>query len=344
MRIKGNSITGAEVVVDGSIKTDLAGPIMIAFDITNLCNLKCVHCFNHSGEMQIDVITHDDRMNIIKQIIEMNPYLVCICGGETTCCDDLMDIIRELSRAIPVVNMVSNGYLFDEKLVQQLKSNNISNVQISLDGINSMQHDTFRGRLGSFDRAVNAIKLLKSNNIPVLTSLVPNKLNYNDTYEYFKFCSNLGVSSARCMPYLPMGRGGVDKGVGEKLLLNNEESYIFQRQLMKAMIDFPMLGIEWGDPIDHMYRQPANADEGMNSYGMEIKSNGDIGVSAYFPITVGNCLKHTLKNYWDSGYNKIWSDKTIRNMMKEIKNIEDFKKLSLMEPYHIDLLEEKYEI
>lgn len=337
MEIKGNVVTINEVYPDINIKTSLVAPIMVAFDITNRCNLKCVHCFNHSGENDEDVLSHEDRLNIVNQIIELKPYLVCICGGETTCCNDLFEIIEKLAENIPTVNMVSNGYLIDENVVKKLKKANITNVQISLDGINSIQHDTFRGKMGSFDKAVNAIKLLRQENIPVLTSLVPNKLNYLDAYEYFKMCSELGVNSARCMPFLPMGRGG---SIGDNLILNNEEYFLFKRLLNKAVKDFPNMNIEWGDPIDHMYRQPENANHGMDSYCMEIKSNGDIGVSAYFPIYVGNCLKHTLKEYWDAGYNKIWADTRIQTKMKEIENIEDFRKFNSMEEINIDLVEE----
>lgn len=341
MEIKGNVVTISEVCVNTNLKTSLAAPIMVAFDITNRCNLKCVHCFNRSGENDNDVLSHEDRMNIVDQIIELNPYLVCLCGGETTCCSDLYQIIEKLSKKIPTINMVSNGYLIDKNTVKKLKEAKITNVQISLDGINSMQHDTFRGKLGSFEKAINAIKLLRYENIPVLTSFVPNKLNYLDTYNYFKLCNEIGVNSARCMPFLPMGRGG---SIGDKLILNNKEYFIFKRLLNKAISDFPTLLIEWGDPIDHMYRQPENANYGMDSYCMEIKSNGDLGVSAYFPIYVGNCLKHTLKEYWDAGYNKIWKNKNIQERMKKIENIEDFRKFNDMEKYVIDLCEDKNEI
>lgn len=137
------------------------------------------------------------------------------------------------------MNLVSNGYLIDENVAKRLKESGISNVQISLDGINPEQHDNFRGKYGSFDKAINAIKCLKKVGIPVMTSLVPNKLNYKDTYNYFKICKELKVISARCMPFLPMGRGD---SIGSKLLLNDEENNIFIQQLMSAKNN--ILGID----------------------------------------------------------------------------------------------------
>lgn len=342
VEIKGDVISSNSVVSNEYIKTDLAAPIMIAFDITNKCNFKCLHCFNHSGEnCYSDELGDADKMKVVEQIIELKPYIVCLCGGETTCCGVLFDIIKKLKQHIHTVNMVSNGYLITDSFAKKLKEAQITSVQISLDGINPEQHDTFRGHYGAFDHAINAINILNNNQIPVMTSLVPNKLNYRDTYNYFALCHKLKVRSARCMPYLPMGRG---KTLGEKLILNKKEFRTFIQQMLKAQEDFPELHIDWGDPVDHTYRLPRNAKLGMDSYYMDVKSNGDIGVSAYFPIFVGNCLKHSLKEYWLAGYNKIWNNTEIVKMMEEIQGIDDFRKLSDMKTYRIDLVENNYEL
>ncbi len=221
--IKGDVISSSKISVNNYIKTDLSGPIMVAFDITNRCNFKCLHCFNHSGEdIFDDELTDQEKLNVVDQIIELKPYLVCLCGGETTCCNVLISIIEKLSKHVPTVNIVSNGYLIDKKMAHNLKMAGVSSVQISLDGINAEQHDTFRGRYGAFEHAIQAVKNLREENITVLSSLVPNKLSYKDTYKYFKMCYELGIVNARCMPYLPMGRA---ESLADKLELNSEEYY-----------------------------------------------------------------------------------------------------------------------
>lgn len=338
LKIKGDVISSGYISGSPYIKTNLAAPIMVAFDITNKCNFKCLHCFNHSGEdLFPDELSDTEKLNVVEQIIELKPFLVCLCGGETTCCKVLLQIIEKLSPVVPSINMVSNGYLIDKEFALKLKKAGVSAVQISLDGINAEQHDTFRGHYGAFEHAINAMKSLREVGLPILTSLVPNKLNYLDTYKYFELCEKMGVLSARCMPFLPMGRG---QEIGNNLILNDDEYYIFYNQLLQAKNDFPNLTIEWGDPIDHTYRLPNNASLGLDTYSMDIRSNGDIGVSAYFPIVVGNCKKHTLKEYWDAGYNHIWNDKRIREMMNEITTIPDFNKLSNMKEYKTDIYKE----
>lgn len=343
LKIKGDVISSNTISGNLSTTTSLSAPIMIAFDITNKCNFKCLHCFNHSGEdVHSDELCNEEKIMVAKEVVKLKPYVVCICGGETTCCDVLYEILEILTPSVPTVNMVSNGYLITEQVAKKLKNLGISSVQISVDGINAEQHDTFRGHYGAFEHAIAAIKNLKKVDIPVMTSLVPNKLNYIDAYEYFKMCRDLGVAQARSMPYLPMGRGD---SIGKKLLLTKEEEYKFCQLLMKAKTDFKTINIEWGDPIDHMYRLPENASLGVETYSMDIRSNGDIGISAYFPIVVGNIKRHSLQEYWNAGYNKIWQNSKVLKTIREIENVNDFSKIASLTPINIDLVEgDSYEI
>lgn len=343
MKIKGDVISASAVSASTNIKTELSAPIMVAFDITNKCNFKCLHCFNHSGEnVHSDELDNIDKLEVVRQIIELKPYVVCICGGETTCCDILFEILESLTKVVPTVNMVSNGYLIDENIALKLKALHIGSVQISIDGINAEQHDTFRGHYGAFEHAVSAVKNLRKAGVNVMVALVPNKLNYKDAYEYFKMCRDIGASQARCMPFLPMGRGGE---VGSNLLLTKEEEYEFCQSMMRAKNDFKDLYIEWGDPIDHTYRLPDNAKLGIDAYSMDVRSNGDVGVSAYFPISVGNCKRHTLKEYWDAGYKKIWQNEEIIKTVRILENITDFNKLANLDKFDIDLVEgDNYEL
>ena len=39
-----------EVFIDLNHYRLMHGPIMVSFDITQRCNLRCVHCFNNSGD------------------------------------------------------------------------------------------------------------------------------------------------------------------------------------------------------------------------------------------------------------------------------------------------------
>lgn len=63
--------------------------------------------------------------------------------------------------------------MITEEVALKLKNEGINLVQISLDGINEIQHDTFRGYSGAFEKAILAIKRLTKIGVSVAVSTIP---------------------------------------------------------------------------------------------------------------------------------------------------------------------------
>ena len=284
------------------------GPLVIAYDITNKCNFKCLHCYNDSGKGKCDELTDEEAINVMHQVAELKPIVICFCGGEPLMRSDLiLKCLPIVSNHVSACNMVSNGYLLTQELANNLKSAGLNAIQFSLDGINDMQHDTFRGVKGSFERVLQAIIYAKRAGLGVDISISPNKLNCAYISKYIDFCFSLGVRAVRSMPLIPMGRGGKIN----HLILSSDE-YVTYQQAIQLKIEeykFKDLSIEWGDPVDHLHRMPTNSRAGMKTYSLEIKANGDIGPSTYFPIIFGNIRKHSIKEYWDAGFDNVWGHK-----------------------------------
>ncbi len=300
-----------------------AGPVSVSFDITSDCNLRCVHCLNNSGASSPrEDLSAAQKLDVARQIATLRPQLVCLCGGETLCCGNLLDIVDALYPHTGKIGMVSNGYALTAEKARQLKAHGVHHVQISVDGANAWQHDTFRGVAGSFDRAVNALRFLKDAGIPqTYVSLVPNKLNFRSLKEYAGLCRSLGVNTIRAMPFLPSGRG---RSVGRSLMLDEQEYFEFCRALVRLKGEYAgRLEFEWGDPLDHLRRMAFNAEHGLHTYVMEIKSDGALAATPYLPIVFGSCKKQTLKEYWDAGYNRIWEDKRFTSLTEKVQNIYD---------------------
>ena len=303
----------------------LSGPTSISLDVTTKCNLKCVHCFNNSGGVDSSQdLTNEELLNVSEQIVELSPMSVCLCGGEPLLRDNLFEIAKTISGNVGALNMVCNGYAMNQGIADKLAYYGFSMIQISLDGINRFQHDSFRGVRGAYERATNAIKYLKNAGIDkIATSLVPNLLNYKSFPEYVDMCCELGVDVIRIMPFIPMGRG---LSMGRNLILDEEQMFIFLRALSTAQVSYiGSITIEWGDPLDHMRRMPGNAFNDLMANSMEVKANGDISVTPYLPIVVGNVKKHSLKDYWEHGYNYVWRNPEILCHTEKIHNIYDFE-------------------
>lgn len=302
------------------------GPIFASIDVTGACNYNCLHCYNNSGQSLIDEMSDEELLRVADQIAELQPISICLCGGEPLMRKNIEDVVRIISNKNCAVNMVSNGSLLTKNKAYKLKKAGLHTLQISLDGVNSNQHDTFRGFPGAFDLATEAIKIGKEMGLTMVTSFIPNKLNVNSINDYLDYCCALGVTSARFMPLIPMGRGSnIDF-----LLLSSDEYYKLQVTLEKVKpyyIKKNML-IEWGDPIDHFSRMTINAKSDVKTVSLEVKANGNLTISTYIPIVVGNIRKHSIKEYWDAGYKDIWAKDKVVDFVSKIQNIYDINSLT----------------
>lgn len=81
----------------------------------------------------------------------------------------------------------------------------------------------------------------------------------------------------------------------------------------------------WGDPVDHLVRY---ADSKRLSTHVAVHANGDIVVSPYLNMVVGNVKRHSLAEYWASGLNSVWSLPFIRSQCSRILCTRDMDEVS----------------
>ena len=94
------------------------------------------------------------------QLAELGCRRTALIGGEVFMRRDWSVIAKALTDRGISVPIVSNGFLFTDALIGELKQAGIESVAISLDGPEGI-HDRFRQE-GSFQRAVRAIDELSA--------------------------------------------------------------------------------------------------------------------------------------------------------------------------------------
>ncbi len=233
----------------------LSGPIMISIDVTYRCNFRCKHCFNGSGAPMLgEELSDDELLEIAKSVGVLQPNVVCFCGGEpllrwAVLCD-ACKVIKSQS-PFTQVNLVTNGSLVTEIIASRLNSAGITTVQVSIDGPNSEIHDWFRNKPGSFNHAINSVKILRRAGLNVVVASAPHKRHLLRLEETIDLCRQLGVSEIRMQPIMPLGRA-IDN--------YNEivPSYFEYQKLSRKLQELKYQSIdngtvvEWGDPIDHL--------------------------------------------------------------------------------------------
>ena len=138
-------------------------PWAILLDPTSACNLHCKGCWAAEYGNKLN-LSYDEIDDIIHQGKEMGTYFYIYTGGEPLVRKkDLIKLCEKHSDAIFMC--FTNGTLIDEEFAQNmLKVKNFVPV-ISVEGFEEAT-DSRRGN-GTYQRAVNAMNLLKRNRLPL---------------------------------------------------------------------------------------------------------------------------------------------------------------------------------
>ncbi len=178
-------------------------PLTCVWEVTMGCNMRCGHCGSSCTEPLSDELNTEEAFYLIDQLKQIGLKWITLSGGEPLTRKDLPLLVKRLSQHSIIVNMITNGWLMNENIAGILKENGISTIAISIDGTEKI-HDSIR-RKGSFARAVNAFRILRSFGITVGAVTTVSKKNIDILPELRDQLIEMGVNSWQLQIGLPMG-------------------------------------------------------------------------------------------------------------------------------------------
>jgi radical SAM protein with 4Fe4S-binding SPASM domain len=212
--------------------------ISIYFNITNRCNLKCIHCGLSSGIASERELTFQEIKNVIDDACKLGLRYVTLIGGEPFSRKDLIKIVQEFVNHDVRVAISTNGTLLTPTIVAELRNLPREKIfiGISLDGATSYTHDTFRGMNGAFNLTLRGIRLVSENKIPLLIQTVLTKNNIFEINEIMSIAFRCGAWYRIIPSILATGRG---KAVASDLNLPIESLLKFCALLFKKKKALP---------------------------------------------------------------------------------------------------------
>ena len=214
-------------------------PNMASLKVTADCNLRCKHCY-YSGEPSTytpnDDFSTDDIFELIDFLIDdLHILSLTLTGGEPFLRKDFIDIISHAkSKYIPLI-IQTNGTLLTEEDVKELSKilyPKTDAIYISLEAANKEAHDSIRGK-GNFDKAINAIKLLKRYNLPVQINSTLTSASAPDLENLFDLCDSLNVDN------LSIAKFDVCHENHKYLDVNLEDIICCSHRIFKKMKSYP---------------------------------------------------------------------------------------------------------
>jgi radical SAM protein with 4Fe4S-binding SPASM domain len=177
-------------------------PRVVGIEITGRCQLRCRHCFNHSGPDNHQELSVDLIEGILDEMISWDVRLLRLSGGEPTYHRRFRDVVAACERRGIRIVMNTHG-IYRAELLEYLKVAPIYQFIISVDGLEA-NHNAIRGH-GTFLRAIASCAELKQAGCRVMIACHVGVGNAQDVRGLVQLAAELGVD-IKFSPIRPVGR------------------------------------------------------------------------------------------------------------------------------------------
>ncbi|WP_077613163.1 radical SAM protein [Clostridium sp. Marseille-P2415] len=298
-------------------------PRVATIELTNACNLKCIHCYGSFGEENI-IMPLDSVYKLLSELNEMGVVVIELTGGEITMHPNLNKIIKyALSLDFNRISMLTNGVsLQPDTLDLIIENKNRIYVQIDFQSFEDKYLEWFTKKKNTLEKITNNIKTLAANEVPMRIATMVTRKNLSELEKIADWIHELGIKKWGLGLVMALGRA---KERDSDLLFADEENPKFVDIINKTDKKYPGL-ISY---IDDARTNRTNC--GAISSHIVISCDGRTKICAmdtgnYFTSGIGNALVTNLKTlYRDNkefvhGFGQIKAPSYDSELCKECKN------------------------
>ncbi|MBU0654986.1 MAG: heme d1 biosynthesis radical SAM protein NirJ [Gammaproteobacteria bacterium] len=143
-----------------------SGPVVI-WNLIRRCNLLCKHCYSISADTDFpNELGREQISTVMEDLRQFGVPVLILSGGEPLLHPDIFAISREAKTKGFYVGLSTNGTKITQENIGQIADAHYNYVGISIDGMRAT-HDQFRRQQGSYDAALNGIRLCREHGIKV---------------------------------------------------------------------------------------------------------------------------------------------------------------------------------
>lgn len=295
-------------------------PTFIAFQLTDKCNARCVHCDIWKNSGPDDNPTLDQLKTCIRDLRRwLGPREVTFTGGEALMKPYTIELLDYSVKLGLSCELLTNGFWEDQEKIKRVAMTNPARITVSFDGFGKT-HDKIRGRDDFYSRTSSTVRTLIETRrqhklaFSILLKTVIMEHNLDDLSAIAKFASanEIGVR------YQPIEQNYSTAEDPEWFL----HSQNWPRDIQKAktavseLIALKKAGLPIANTIDDFetmigyFEQPAELRLVVQSHvppdqptfcsaatDLQIQANGDVIVCARRP-PVGNIKELPIREIW----------------------------------------------
>lgn len=184
-------------------------PKYVSIALTNLCNLKCSHCYAPKNTSTLDF----ERLKGWLKDLDVNGTLgVGFGGGEPFLYENLIELCDYVaSETSLALSITTHGHFLTEELACQLKGK-INFYRLSMDGINET-YEKIRGK--SFHQFADKVRIV-SRNSKFGINYVVNETTIKDLDQAISFAESVGAFEFLLLPQVKTAH---EEGIAQEQLV-----------------------------------------------------------------------------------------------------------------------------
>jgi len=229
-----------------------------------MCNLRCIHCSTTKlNKKDASPLSIKEYEKLAEDMRKLGVVQLDFTGGEPTIYPHLEKMIHLFSPDSIYISISTNGIgpLLEEQLLKYRKLG-VDSLMISVDSMDSREHDAFRQKKGALSETLETIKLSKKVGLSVFICVVIHHKNLHSKglEDLLKFTKdkNLIINFALAVP----AGDWSDFELFKKEFMLTKEDKVYVREVVKknyhARFDFGINLKKWGCPaaVEKIYVTP----------------------------------------------------------------------------------------
>jgi MoaA/NifB/PqqE/SkfB family radical SAM enzyme len=257
----------------------------IIFAITNICPLRCVHCYESDNLSDKNKLSVEDLKLIMAEILSKEIKHIQFTGGEPLSrFEDMIDLMQAAGSTIEYwIN--TSGFGLTREKARIMKQAGMIGAIISLDNWDESRHNAFRSNNKSFYWVKEAMKNCIEAGIITCLSICPVKefVSEENLERFYLLAKNLGAGFIRILEPRNAGKlSGKDVRLNS-YQINTIDRFMITHNSDKAFADYPVIQF----PGHH---QRKSGCMGAGNRYLYIDSNGDYHACPFCRGSLGNAM------------------------------------------------------
>jgi MoaA/NifB/PqqE/SkfB family radical SAM enzyme len=179
-------------------------------EVTNQCNLSCIHCYANSGPTARRAILSTDKyLDVISEAASLGCRRIQFIGGEPTLYRNLPTLIRHAgSSGMSFIEVYTNARRISDELMSILREYRVR-VAVSFYSHDNAIHDAITQVPGSHSSTISNLRRFLEFGLETRVGIIEMPNNRDSIPETIEFLHSLGISECGTDRVRGVGRGKV---------------------------------------------------------------------------------------------------------------------------------------